>query len=180
MWWCISFSNHALAAIWTLTVPSPSQAHLAMQVCGMTGGHLFHFPMSNAFQTLPIKHFDMSHTHRATSSDITCCAKWGLYMVALGCRDGSLVLWDTFSCMTHQRLPLHKHAITCCDTYGRPWLCTGPKVEPLLVVGDASGLVSYWGVRGTLRNFKRQVTLIIGAVVCVLKPADGHAVVRRC
>ena len=141
--WCFGKSSEGLC--------------LALQVCGMTGGHLFHFPMSDVIQSLPLKKFDLSHTHRATASNITSCAKWGLYMVALGCSDGSLVLWDAYSCMTHQTLVLHKHAITCCTTYGRPWLCTTPKVEPWLVVGDASGLVSYWSTRGTLRHCKRQV-----------------------
>ena len=58
--------------------------------------------------------------------------------LAIGCEDGSLLLWDACSHLELCQLGLHRTAITCCEFGADSWL---------LVAGDASGLVSIWDLR---------------------------------
>jgi WD40 repeat protein len=58
--------------------------------------------------------------------------------LAMGCNDGSMLLWDCRARIVQHWLLLHKSSITCCS-YDRR--------GQLLAVGDASGLVSVWDLR---------------------------------
>jgi WD40 repeat protein len=71
--------------------------------------------------------------------DITLCASAPSgHQLALGCSNGSVLLWDCRAHIVQHWLLLHKSRITCCsyDQGGQ-----------LLAVGDASGLVSVWDLR---------------------------------
>jgi WD40 repeat protein len=105
-----------------------------LQVFGCTGGQLL---LRSLAAESPAKPEAVSY--KVASHDITACSfssDGGL--LAFGCSDGKLALWDPSVCLQLTSYQLHKAKISCCSF--------SPDAG-LLAAGDESGLLSVWDLQ---------------------------------